>query len=455
MADNKSIRIAYIGGGSMNFGWQFMSELSASELEGTVLLYDKDKQLSLANEVIGNRLREHESNKSNIVYIATDTLEEALVEADFVIISISSGSIDEIINDFYLPEKCGIVQSTAENVGPGGVMSSLRLIPQYIEIADAIKKQCPDAWVINLSNPMNICMMTLYKFFPDIKLFGSSSEPFSAEELIAEFVSKDANLPRIHRREIKTNIVGINGFSWITDAMYNGESVMDVYRNFNKNFSEMGYEKHTNEYKNNPKASGNMVKFDMFLRYEAIAASDDRHIAEFCPPWYLSTQKNAASWKIGMINSNYLKRRQVENMTNSKKLMNGDQTLKIGNTGTDVINQIKALMGMKNLITNVDMLNEGQASNLPLGSIVQTNALFSHNSIRPVMSGKLPDELAALALRHIYNQKTLLRSAVDKDLDIAFNAFLNDPLMTLNLSEATQLFKDMLSGIRSYLVYYL
>ncbi|MBQ8728346.1 MAG: alpha-glucosidase/alpha-galactosidase [Oscillospiraceae bacterium] len=454
MSDNRSIRIAYIGGGSQNFGWQFISALSGEELEGTVMLYDIDKQLSLTNEVIGNKMREQETNKSDIVYIATDTIEDALTDADFVILSISEGTLDEKINDIYLPEKFGIVQSSAENAGPGGIIRGLRTIPSYIKIAEAIKEKCPDAWVINLTNPMNICLMTLYDVFPEIKAFGSTNEPFASTELIADFISKESNLPKVHRREIKTNLVGINGFSFFTEIYYNGEDVMDIYTKFNKNFSEMGYEKHTNEFKNNPLASGNLVKFDMFMRYNAITAADDRHVAECCPPWYLSTQKNAQNWKIGMMNSNYMKRRKLELADAAKKLMNGESELKTGYAGTDVVNQIKALMGMKNLVTNVDAVNKGQASNLPLGAIVQTNALISKNSVKPVVSGDLPEELMILAARQISNQKILMKAAKEKDLDIAFNAFLNDTLMTLPIDSATELYKEMLSGIRSHLIYY-
>ena len=134
--------------------------------------------------------------------------------------------------------------------------------------------------------------------------------------------------------------------------------------------------------------------------------------------------------------------------------MNGESELKTGYAGTDVVNQIKALMGMKNLVTNVDAVNKGQASNLPLGAIVQTNALISKNSVKPVVSGDLPEELMILAARQISNQKILMKAAKEKDLDIAFNAFLNDTLMTLPIDSATELYKEMLSGIRSHLIYY-
>jgi len=98
MADNKNITIAYIGGGSMNFGWKLIGELAGEEqLGGTVHLYDIDKQLSLANEVIGNKLRENPSNKSNLIYLAVDTMEEALRNADFVILSINQGTLEEMV----------------------------------------------------------------------------------------------------------------------------------------------------------------------------------------------------------------------------------------------------------------------------------------------------------------------------------------------------------------------
>ena len=93
------IKIAYIGGGSARFGWRFMSELAAEEIKGTVSLYDIDKKQSLRNEVIGNKLREQSGCKSDIIYIAADNPEECLRDADFVILSISVGSIEDYISD--------------------------------------------------------------------------------------------------------------------------------------------------------------------------------------------------------------------------------------------------------------------------------------------------------------------------------------------------------------------
>ncbi|MEG0615353.1 MAG: alpha-glucosidase/alpha-galactosidase [Oscillospiraceae bacterium] len=452
---NKDITIAYIGGGSMNFGWKFIGELSGDEeLSGMVRLYDIDKQLSLANEVIGNKMRENPSCKSKLVYLATDTLEEALRGADFVILSISQGTMEEAVSDIHLPEMYGIYQSVGETVGPSGIIRAIRTLPVYIKFAEAIKSCCPNAWVINLTNPMAVCLKTLYEVFPEIKAFGCSSEPFNANELLADFVAKELGLQQVSRRDIKTNIIGINNFSWVTDAAFEGKDITEIFEKYTKLYAENGYEKRPNEYKTNPAVSANMIKFDMFLRYGAISAVSDRHVAEFCPPWYIKNPKVVSSWKFSLTTVNYLKKRQAEKMLRSKRLMNGEETLRIGYSGNDCLSQINALRGLNNIITNADLVNVGQVSNLPLGAVVETNALFSNNSVKPVMAGKLPEEIAALTLRHVFNQETVLKAVFEKDLDIAFNAFLNDPLMTTDLGSATDLYKEMLSASRAHLLYY-
>lgn len=439
----------------MNFGWKLISELAGEEqLSGTVHLYDADKQLSLANEVIGNRLRENPNCKSGLIYLAVDTLDEALRNADFVILSMVQGTVEELVSDVHLPEMYGIYQSTGENTGPGGIVRAIRTLPVYIEIAEKIKKLCPNAWVMNLTTPMGVCLDILYRIFPEIKAFGCSNEPFATQELIADFVAQEKNISPFSRREIKGNLLGIPGFSWYDSVSYQGEDVTDIFRSYAERYSSVGYEKRAGEYKTNPFASANMIKFDLFLRYGVISAEPDRIVAEFCPPWYLKSPKIVSSWKFGMTSVNFQKKLRSEKLLKSKRLMNGDDQLKIGYSGTDCVAQIKALLGLGNLITNAVLPNKGQVSNLPEGASVQTNVLFSNNSVQPVFSGALPEEACALTLRHVYNQKTIVKSVLEKDLDIAFNAFLNDPLVAIDLNSATDLYKEMLSRIRAHLLYY-
>ena len=213
MSSSKPINIAYIGGGSMNYCWRFMGELCQEEsLSGVVKLYDTDKKLSLANEVIGNSLKENPDCKTEMVFIAADTLEETLRDADFVIISISTGQIGEQLSDIQIPEMYGIYQAVGDNTGPGGIMRTLRTLPEYINIAEKIKQICPEAWVISLSEPMSACVKTLFKTFPEIKAFGCSNDIFLTQEILADFATQHLNVEQISRREIKTNVIGINKF---------------------------------------------------------------------------------------------------------------------------------------------------------------------------------------------------------------------------------------------------
>ena len=449
------IDIAYIGGGSMNFGWKLMGEICQDEtLSGTIRLYDIDKKLSLANEVIGNKIRELPECKTNMIFIAVDTLEEALRNADFVIISITAGDINEQVSDIQVPELYGIYQAAGDNTGPGGVMRALRTLPEYIKFAKKIEELCPNAWVISMSEPMSACLKTLYMTFPKIKAFGCSNDIFQTQDIIADFTEEYLNVDNISRREIKTNVIGINKFCWINEALYNGDNLFNIYDSNARKYADNGYEKKKLDYRNNPYACAHKVKFDMFLRYGVIAASSDRYLADSCPPWYLSSPRNALNWKVGMMTTAFMRKYKAEKITKARKLINGDESLHLNWSGTDCIAQIKAILGHCNVITNVVMQNIGQIPNIPLGAVVETNAFISKNNVKPVFAGAVPEDILVLIGRLVANNNMLVDAVLAKDLDSAFNAFLNDSLMTLDINKATELFKQMLSCNKSHLEYY-
>ncbi|MGN0675314.1 MAG: alpha-glucosidase/alpha-galactosidase [Oscillospiraceae bacterium] len=451
---DKRTTVAYIGGGSVNYGWKLFSELACEEIYATVQLYDADKQLALANEVIGNKLRENPDCKSDIIYLAVDTPEDALKNADIVILSFTQGSMEEMVTEMHLPETYGIYQSAGEQTGPSGVIKALKTLPVYIKYTELIKKICPEAWVINMSNPMSVCMKMMYDVFPDIKLFGSTNELYPTIDLLVNICEKEFGVQQIRRRDIKFNLLGISGFCWFDEVTYDGSDVMPIFRSYAEKYYNTGYEIKPNEYKVNPFASANKIKFDLFLRYGYIPAVSDRVIADFCPTWYLKSPKTIANWKFSQTTVNYLKRLRLDKISRVKSLMNGSEQLRVGGGTTDCALQIRALMGLGNLITNVCMKNTGQVENLPMGAIVHTNALISKNSVKPVAAGKLTDEIYGLTIRHVINQDTIVKSVKERDLDIAFNAFLNDPLMSADLNDATELYKEMLSAVRTHLLYY-
>ncbi len=453
-ADNnvKDLQISYIGGGSMGWAWGLMSDLATEEqLSGRVRLYDIDFDAAKRNETIGNGIQNNPGAKSHWEYKAVETLNDALTDTDFVIISILPGTLDEMESDVHSPETYGIYQSVGDTVGPGGLVRALRTIPMYVEIAHAIKQWAPDAWVINYTNPMTLCTHTLYEIFPQIKAFGCCHEVFGAQSLLKEALYDVEGIEAAHRRDIKVNVLGINHFTWLDYASFEGRDLFPVYRKFVDKYFETGFEKIKDHWKNDPFASANRVKFDLFKRYGIIAAAGDRHLAEFCPPWYLKNPETVKAWMYGLTPVSLRKEKLISRQERSKSLVSGDAYFELKQTGEEGIHQIKAIVGLGDFVTNVNLPNVGQITNLPLGAVVETNAVFSHNSVIPVQAGKLPDDVQSLVYRHVINQETTLKAALKKDKDLAFRAFANDPLITATIQDAWTLFNDMLRNTKAYL----
>lgn len=126
----------------------------------------------------------------------------------------------------------GIWQSVGDTTGPGGLFRALRTIPMFEEFAAAIRTCCPDAWVINYTNPMTLCVKTLYRVFPQIKAFGCCHEVFGTQELLGKVLRDVAGIPDAEREDIKVNVVGVNHFTWLTAARYQDIDLYPLYRKF-------------------------------------------------------------------------------------------------------------------------------------------------------------------------------------------------------------------------------
>jgi alpha-galactosidase len=278
------VKIAYIGGGSRGWAWTFMTDLSMEpNMSGTIRLYDIDEAAAKNNEIIGNALSAREETVGKWNYITVPTIKEALEDIDFIIISILPGTFDEMTFDVHLPERHGIYQSVGDTAGPGGIIRALRTIPMYVEIAEAIKKYSPNAWVINYTNPMSLCVKTLYKVFPEIKAFGCCHEVFGTQKVLKGIVEEKMGIKDVERNEIFVNVLGINHFTWFDKASYKGIDLFPVYKEFiDENFNE-GYDEPDANWANAVFECSHRVKFDLFNKYGLIAAAGDRHLAEFMP----------------------------------------------------------------------------------------------------------------------------------------------------------------------------
>ena len=450
----KELTIAYIGGGSRGWAWGFMMDLAMDEaMCGTVRLYDIDRSAAERNKTIGSKISAHPDAVSRWEYIVSNSLKDALTGADFVVISILPGTFEEMRSDVHLPERVGSYQPVGDTVGAGGFMRAMRTIPMYVTIAEAIRDYAPDAWIINYTNPMSLCVRTLYEVYPAIKAFGCCHEVFGTQKLLCSMLKTEAGIDGVKRQELYTTVTGINHFTWLTRASYQGIDLFPMYEAFVDKYYETGYDEGgDNNWMNSHFNCAQRVKFDLFRRYGAIAAAGDRHLAEFTAPWYTKDPETVRFWKFGLTPVDWRIEDLHDRLRRSDDLISGKEELKLKPSGEEGHLLLKAILGLGDLVSNVNIPNRGQIPNLPIGSVVETNALFGRDRIEPVFAGNMPANILPLIARHIYNQENTLTAALHCDHKLGFSTFMNDPqLASVSMADGQKLFDDMLENQRAYL----
>ena len=456
MKDVKNVQIAYIGGASRAWAHNLMNDLALDEeIGGDVRLYDIDMEGAKINEKIGNELSAREDIKGKWRYKAYENIDDALTGADFVVISILPGTFDEMASDVHAPEEYGIYQPVGDTTGPGGIVRALRCLPMFREFALAVKKNCPNAWVINFTNPMSACVRTLYKTFPEIKAFGCCHEVFGTQNLLIKILQEKYGV-QANRDDIRANIVGVNHFTFLTEAKYKGMDLLPIYDAYiNEHPDGLEQSVEAKHWANGAYLTKELVKFTLFKRYGAIAAAGDRHLAEFCPGnWFLASKEMVAdTYGFSLTTVDWRKIELEQRKQKALDYYNG-KPFELRNTGEETVRQIKALLGLGDFVTNVNIPNVGQVENNPDGVIVETNAFFSGDSVKPVHAGKVPTALNALIMRIIEEQETVVDAALSGDYEKAFVAFLNNPNVCLPEDKARELFDKMLENTKAYLPYY-
>lgn len=449
----QELKLAYIGGGSKAWARVFMNDLALTEeLTGEIALYDIDRAAAQRNRRIGERINAHPDARSRWRYTVANTLEEALTGADFVAISILPGTLDDMAADVHLPEKYDVYQSVGDTVGPGGVLRAMRTVPLFEGFARAIRACCPRAWVINLTNPMTILCKTLFDVFPGIKAFGCCHEVFHAEDFLCCVVKEQLGAPRPDRHELAVEASGINHFTWITKATWQGTDVMALLPGFLDRFYERGYCEQGDDPQafrgGNPFLYGNKVKMDLFRRFGALGAAGDRHLVEFMDGrWYLADKGAPERWLYHLTSVDYRRVDQRRKIEEAEALAAGTAPVTLKRSDEELIVLMKALLGFGPVMSNANVVNVGQMNEAPLRSVVETFCVFDRDSVTPLPTQPLPEGAAALVRRNAENIEALYAAIRMRDLDAVFSVFLAQPLCSrLSMDEGRVLFGEMVSA---------
>lgn len=444
------IKIAYIGGGSRQWARTLLSDLAqCRELAGTIDLYDIDLASAQKNAAIAEAIFNRPGARTRFSVRAVRRLADALRGADFVILSIEPGPTTMRYADLEIPARYGILQPVGDTTGPGGMARALRAVPIYARLALQIAEYCPKAWVVNYTNPMTLCVAALYAVAPRLKAFGCCHEVFHTQAMLAGIAAEWLETPVPSRQEIKVELSGINHFTWITSADWRGRDLMAHLRALAE--KPVFRRSRVRSARANLRAerwfeSSGMIAFDLLRRFGALGAAGDRHLAEFVP-WYATSELELNRW--GVILTPYAWR--LRRARQADRPVSDFATKPLKASGEEGVALIAALAGGAPIRSNANLPNGGQAPDLPLGHIVETNVAFRSDRVAPLATSPLPVGAAALVRRVVSVQQLTLRAALERDHDLAFQALLLDPLVNLPVDKTWKMFKAMISHIRPHL----
>ena len=418
-------RIVLIGAGSAMFGLGALGDIfKCKALEGsTVVLHDINHESLKRVELITQDYIEKSGLPFNIV--ATTSRKEALAGADFCIISIEVGNRYELWEqDWRIPLQLGIPQVYGENGGPGGIFHALRIIPPILDICRDIVQICPEALVINLSNPMTTISLAILKKFPGLKLVGLCHEISSLIEHLPKILG-------VKFSDLAIKAGGLNHFSIMVEVKYMATG-RDAYPDIRKKAPEY-YE-----------ALPERGLFREIVRvYGYLPNTTDSHFGE-----YIQWAQEVADHK-GILDF------YNDYMDECLKPIDEFARLK---TGTLPAEYWRVVPVMEGIITNsgheelaVNIRNDGLISCLPDNMVVEVPATVDAGGIHGVALD-MPKGFAGLLRNRVGVLDLTTDAVIEESKELALYALLAEPVVN-SMKKAERLLATMLEYQKRYLGY--
>lgn len=419
------LKITIIGGGSFMWTPKIVTDIVDKQDLGDsqIVLHDIDSEALDLTYRLSQKIIE--KAKANFTIKATIDLEEALEEADFVILTISPGGLEVMRSDLEIPLKYGVYQAVGDTVGPAGIFRALRSIPVVVNIAKKMEGLCPDVWMINYSNPMSTLCRAINRA-TKVKTIGLCHEPIEVLDTLKRVLQIE------DESDIQVKIAGINHLAWILELKIRGEDGFPLLRNYIENhMGEMVKAvKEINWSDADPFRDNNIIKFELFRIFGYLPAAGDRHIAEFFPYFLTDGTKAGREYGVKLTTiedrlsrrKNY--RRQIQNM------LNGKQPLKMRPSREAVSNIISASVNQREEFYLMNLPNRRQITNLPEGVVIETLGRIDSDEIHGVSIGDLPLNILSTIYPHVINQELVVEAGLTGNRKLVFQALSSDPLVT-------------------------
>ncbi len=430
------VRITFLGAGSMVFATNLVGDvLSFDALQDSeIVLMDIDEHRLEQTTRVARAMVENENLDATVE--STLDRREALRDADYVLNMINVGGTDPFENEIRIPERYGVEQAIGDTLGPGGIFRGLRTIPTMLDIAGDMSDLCPDALLLNFTNPMAILCKAMYDA-TDVDTVGlCHSVPHTAQA-----ISQYTGIPR---EELDYWVAGVNHVAWFLDVEHEGESVYPALREAMSD-PEV-YEQDT-------------VRFEMLKHFGYFPTESSHHMSEYVP--YFRTDRETIDEMTG---TGFAERMQTATYLEGWKARSAERDDPELDVDLDEVTVERSEEYAARLIHSIETdtprrlnLNVSNASgaieNLPDDACVEVPCLVDGTGVRPCSVGELPTQVAAFDRRHTAVHELAVEGALENDREKIHQAVKLDPLSgaALTLDEIHAMTEELVEANAEYL----
>ncbi|WP_226482655.1 alpha-galactosidase [Natrinema amylolyticum] len=424
-------QITFIGAGSMVFAKNLVGDVLSFDAlaDSEIVLMDIDEHRLEQTRTVAQAMVDNDSLEATVE--ATTDRRAALEGADYVLNMINVGGTEPFENEIRIPEEYGVEQAIGDTTGPGGIFRALRTIPTLLDIAADMEELCPDALLLNYTNPMAILCKALFDA-TDVQTVGLCHSVPHTVEAIADYVDVPAD-------ELEYWVAGINHMAWFLEVERDGESVYPALRDAMDDPET--YRRDT-------------VRFEMMEHFGAFPTESSHHMSEYVP--YVRTSEETIEEMTGtdyaerMETATYLegwKERSAER--NDAELSDDLETVGAERSEEYASRLIHSLETDTPRRFNLNVSNETNAiANLPTDACVEVPVLVDGTGLHPCSVGELPTQLAALDRRHAAVYELAVEGALENDRRKVHQAVKLDPLTgaALSLDEIHEMVEDLIDA---------
>lgn len=436
------MKITFLGAGSTVFAKNVLGDCLLSEnlKQFEIALVDIDQtRLNESYNLICALRDKYNPQVAVNKYLSTDPIqtEQAFTGANYVINAIQVGGYDPCtITDFEIPKKYGLRQTIADTIGVGGIFRALRTIPVLKGYANVMERVCPNALLLNYTNPMSILSGYMQRY-TKIKTVGLCHS--------CQVVVSALNDSSLHLKELENanyTLAGINHMCWLltlTDKDGN-----DLYPLFKEQFNKV-------------KPEWDLVRLEIMNRFGYYNTESSEHTAEYHP--YFIKKDYPEFIKDYNIPLDEYPRRCIEQIEKWKQLridiMKEENVVheRSREYGSRIIEACETGVPYK-IYGNV--INNNLISNLPANACVEVPIMVDSNGLNPCYVGEIPEQLASLNLTHIAVHNMVLKAATTLKREYVYMAAYLDPHTRdqLSFKEIKDLCDDLFTAHKDWLEKY-